>query len=353
MRVLIKEREGAKGTSLFLRWWNPSRKKYEHEFLKFCLTGNKVEDKERRRLAEVLRIKKEGELIADSFGTVPFETKKTPFIDYYKQVKKNKGWEKVLCHLITFPRREIPLNQINENWVREIRDYLLTRPGVSQNSAHYYYTKIKTCLNVAHRERIIDYKFHDNVDPIKVIQKKIDALTQTEIELLAKTPMKTKGGMETARAFLFSCFTGLRYSDIRKLTFGEIDFVKNEIYLVQQKTGSIVTIPLLQQAKDLALKNTPKGTTPLPSNLVFPDFSAPVNVNRDLKKWNKSIKTSIHFHLARASFASNIYEKTEDVYAVSKLLGHSKISTTEKYLKVSPKKLQTVIQTALGNFKIS
>jgi len=91
---------------------------------------------------------------------------------------------------------------------------------------------------------------------------------------------------------------------------------------------------------------------PHPSMLVFPKLGTPQRVNTDLKAWNKLVKPSMHYHLSRTTFASNIYEATEDLYAVSKLLGHQDVGVTQKYLRVSGRKLKNVVHVALGNFNI-
>jgi len=353
MRVALKQRKGKKGTTLFLRFWNPDLKKYEHEFLKFKLSNDpnrKQEDKELFRQAEMIRIQKEQDLTAQQMGTAPLMKKKMPFIDYFVSVQKNIGWKNVLFHLKSFGRRNTPMYQVNEDFVKDLRNYLLTRPKVSSNSANNYFAKIKACLNIAQKEKVISYNPAKNIDGISLIPKKIESLSDKEIELLSRTPLKDT---ETKRAFLFSCFTGMRYSDIKKLTFGEIDFVKNKIVFGQKKLKGLQTeVSLIQQARELALANIPAGTTPISSMLVFPDLGTPQKVNSDLKKWQPLIKKRLHFHLARATFASLLYEMTEDVYAVSKLLGHQQIGTTQKYLKVSSKKLSSVVQNGLGHIKI-
>jgi site-specific recombinase XerD len=353
MRVVLKQRKGKKGTSLFLRYWNPDLKKYDHEFLKFKLSNDpnrKQENKELLRQAEMIKIQKEQDLTASQMGTASLMRKKTPFIDYFSSVKKNKGWDNVLFHLKDFGRRKTSMYLVNEDFLKELRDFLLNRPGVSRNTANNYYSKVKACLNMAMKEKVISYNPAKNIDGIKLENKLVESLTTKEIELLIKTPLKDK---ELKRSFLFSVFTGMRYSDIRKLTFGEIDYSKNEIRFGQKKLNNLTTvIPLSKQARQLSLENVPLGTIPISSMLVFPDMGTPSHVNGGLKKWCPLIKKRLHFHLARTSFATNVYERTEDVYAVSKLLGHTNISTTQKYLKVSSKKLSQVVENGLGHIKI-
>lgn len=352
IRVLLKWRRNDLDVSLYLRWWNSGLKKYEHEFLPFRIMNyppKTQEDKERWRQAEITRNEKEADLLSSFTGSASLSKKKTPFISYFETINKNLGWKSTLFHLKNFPRANTLLYHVNEDFVIDLKNFLLTRCNLSPNSANCYFQKIKACLHIAEEDKIINNLSWRRIGNIKVARKKIEALTQVEFELLAKTPLKSRG---TARGFLFSCLTGLRYSDTKKLTFGEIDFTKNEINLTQKKTGNVVGIPLVPAAKDLALENIPAGTLPHSSSLVFDDLGSPQTVNRELKAWEKLVKPKMHYHLSRATFASNIYEQTEDIYAVSRLLGHQNVGTTQQYLRITGKKLKNVVQIALGNWQV-
>ncbi len=90
---------------------------------------------------------------------------------------------------------------------------------LSQNSKVSYFNKLRACINQAYDERIIPINPLRGIEGFKAEEVKRDYLTLEEVRLLAATPCRYP---MLKRAFLFSCLTGLRKSDIQKLTWGEI-----------------------------------------------------------------------------------------------------------------------------------
>jgi len=388
MRVRLMKRKGKKGTTLFLRWWNNGDKKYVHEFMRFHLSneeGRREEDKELLRQADLKRIEKEQELTSQNYGIGKFNRRKTPFITYFESVIKNKGWHAVQTHLNNFPRKNTPVCDLDETWLNDFKNYLLSLPKVKTSSANRYYAIMKACLNVAVREKVLLRNPSTDVEPIPSPSKPVTSLTMREVETLAATTPLTI----TKRAFLFGCLTGLRYSDIKDLTYNDINWETKEIIKTQKKTGNVVVVPLvedaitlmsntdkiltksekktLRQIKDAGIdkgiitaetrvgewaRKTISGIGTMPDSLVFPDLPNPQKVNKELKTWNKLIYKRMHFHLSRSTYASLAYEKTNDLYAVSKLLGHRRVATTEKYLNITSNKLRGVVENSVGMIKI-
>jgi integrase len=380
MRVRLMKRKGKKGTTLFLRWWNNPDKKYVHEFMRFHLSNDlnrKEEDKELLRQAELKRIEKEQALTSQYYGIGHFNRRRTPLVNYFETVKKNKGWNAVLTHLKTFNRMNTPICDIDENWLKDFRGYLLSLPKVQRSSANRYYAVMKACLNIAYKEKVLSRNPSKDVEPISSPAKPVESLTQREVEMLAKEESLTT----TQRAFLFACLCGLRYSDLKDLSYNHIDFGKNQILKTQVKTGTVVKAFLLPDAlrllnhelspfdklrlgikdttnrnKETMVETFKKAAEKLeanPKQLVFPDLGSPQQVNKELKRWQPFfINKRMHFHLSRSTFASLVYEATNDLYAVSKLLGHKRVATTEKYLNVTPNKLKGIVENSVGKIKI-
>ena len=164
-------------------------------------------------------------------------------------------------------------------------------------------------------------------------------LTTEEVKILMDTPIDYE---IMKKAFIFSCFTGLRISDILKLTWFDIKEGENDVRYVRtqmEKTKEFVTVPLSNEA----LKWLPvKGTT----DLVFENMPQSRNTrNKSIKNWVKASKIDkrITFHCARHTFATLMLSLGGDLYTTSKLLGHKNIATTEIYAKViDQKKIDTV-----------
>ena len=143
----------------------------------------------------------------------------------------------------------------------------------------------------------------------------------------------------TKQAFMFSCFTGLRISDIRQLKWEDIEEYTDEdgnsryrMIKRMQKTQRIITYSLSREAVSWLPERT--------GELVFDKLVCAPNLNAQIKKWAElcGITKNVSFHTARHTFATMMLTLGADIYTTSKLLGHSRISTTEIYAKIIDKK---------------
>ena len=144
--------------------------------------------------------------------------------------------------------------------------------------------------------------------------------------------------------FLFSCYTGLSYIDITKLTMDNIgmDFDGNQwIETERQKTKTALKIPLLNQARDI-LKRYQDHPKTVHSKTLLPRYS-----NQKLNSYLKEIADfcgitkHLTFHVARHTFATTItLTNGVPIETVSKLLGHTKLATTQIYARVVDKKVK-------------
>ena len=199
------------------------------------------------------------------------------------------------------------------------------------------FARIMVALNKAERDGIIIK------NPGKDIDRKLKPhseqktrcyLTLEEIQKIIETEYKPDNDIKSA--FLFCCFSGLRYSDVSKLTWKEITASQDgyaQIETTMQKTGKSITIPL----SDNALKWLPEREGNLPENRIFyklPDQvnNADVRLRTLIKK--AGISKHVTFHVARHSFATLTLTYGADLYTVSKLLGHANIRTTQVYAKI-------------------
>lgn len=146
------------------------------------------------------------------------------------------------------------------------------------------------------------------------------------------------------KAFLFSCFTGLRYSDMKALNWSEIhkaaDGKTEYIDHIQVKTKDRVTIPLSEETKKWMPKRE-EGIDNIFHNLTITSTTVEVV----LKEWMEAagITKHITYHCSRHTAATMLLTLGASIYVVSKILGHKSIKMTEIYAKiVDKKKLETV-----------
>lgn len=143
--------------------------------------------------------------------------------------------------------------------------------------------------------------------------------------------------------FVFSCYTGISYADIMKLSLDNISMGidgRNWITTRRQKTKTPIKVPLLEPALQLIRKYSDHPITEVTGTLL------PVITNEKLNVYLKEvalicgIKKNLTFHMARHTFATTItLSNGVPIETVSKLLGHTKITTTQIYAKVIEKKV--------------
>ena len=229
------------------------------------------------------------------------------------------------------------LNSDIRDFDKESKDKKRKPKPLSEVYKEALFARIMVALNKAERDGIIVKNPGKDIDrKLKphAEQKRRCYLTLDEIQKIIDTEYKPDNDIKPA--FLFCCFSGLRYSDVQKLTWGEITVSPEgyaQIETNMQKTGKDITIPL----SDNALKWLPeKSDQPSASRIFYklPDqvTNADVRLRTIIKK--AGITKHVTFHVARHTFATLTLTYGADLYTVSKLLGHSNIRTTQIYAEV-------------------
>ena len=156
------------------------------------------------------------------------EKMKGDFLAYFKKLadKKNSKWQHVYMHFRTFTQGKCTFGEINVDLCNRFREYLLTAPqGLHKNrklhinSAANYWSTFRASIHTAYRDRKIKENPNGFLERIETIPTDREHLSQDEVIRLASTPCSAPA---LKRAFLFSCLTALRKSDIKKLTWEEI-----------------------------------------------------------------------------------------------------------------------------------
>ncbi|MBN2241861.1 MAG: site-specific integrase, partial [Acidobacteria bacterium] len=324
MNVQLKRRPGKRGTSLFLAWWAGGR--WNYEFLKLRLTGDKQKDKETERLAERLRANREEELESMAWGTAPKHKRKMSFMDYFESLgKNNRNWQTLRHNLKQFPGAHVPIGSIGDSWVRKFRDYLLDH--MTANSAYVIFSTLKSMLARAVREKLLTSNPAEGIEPIKRTEVEIAYLTAAEVQMMAATPCSDP---ELKRAFLFSCYTGMRFSDVARLKWENYQDGKLNYRQKKTKGFEYISIPRGGPAERLLTAN--KSFVPHVFNL-----GRASTLSKILKRWAAAagIKKHIHYHVSRHTAATLMLENGVDLFTVSKILGHSSIAMTQRYAKVT------------------
>lgn len=250
-------------------------------------------------------------------------------------------------HVEAYAGKNVIFKDIDLDWVRGFIRYLkydalnvnFTRTEdterrreykIGQNTQNRLIRNINYVLKKAVKAKFISSNPMNGLDDDEKIPAKSgtrEYLTADEVKVLMQTPF-THGHYNIKEAFLFSCFTGLRFSDLRNLKMSDFKIDKNGRYLrirmVKTKEPLKILIP------DVAFGLVPDTED---DNLVF---SLPKNdyANQALRRWLEDAGITdrkITFHCARHSAATILYSQGVPLQVIQKQLGHIKASTTEIY----------------------
>lgn len=316
---------------------------------------DKSKNRETMRLAEVVRAQRLVEVQNREFGFKPRAIRAVKFKPYFlalaKKRKKSSVWMSCLSHIGAYcDADKLCFGDINKRWIEGFVTYLSatdnrsatnSQRGLKSGTQYLYYAILRACLRQAIKDGIIVNNPLVGIVPPRPGDSSRQFLTMEELKKLAGTPCAHKPLKD---AFLFSCLTGLRYSDIKKLTWGEVQKMDGYTRLVfkQKKTGGLEYLDIAPQAESLM------GRRGNPADRVFADFAlSATSVCYTISQWvsRAGIVKHITFHSARHTFAVMMLDLDVDIYTVSKLLGHRELSTTQIYAKVLDKNKQKAVSS--------
>ncbi|WP_289773266.1 site-specific integrase [uncultured Duncaniella sp.] len=226
-------------------------------------------------------------------------------------------------------------DQLTPEMMREFADYVNAR-GYGQGPLTIF-NRFKRVVKLAFEQELMRKNPCDGI-VIKFDKMAINKefLTLEEIEKLVATHYPQENSI-IQRAFLLTLFAGIRYCDVSRLTYRNVDYSTRTLRFEQKKTRgrsnhSHVVIPLSDALIEL-IGYLPDNATP--DTLIF-DLPTYIACNNALGTWVKhaGIKKHITWHCGRHSFAVNTLSAGANIKTVSSLLGHSTLSMTERYLHV-------------------
>jgi integrase len=312
---------------------------------------NLIEKNHNKEAIALLETKK-SQLILEqqSIGSsyIPTHKFKSNFLDYYQEFvdnnkrQGNRHLENSLKHFKTFLRKDfISPIEITENLCVRFRQFLLDH--FTGDTPANYYARFKKVLKAASKE---GYYRESPAGDIKAkssasIHLKENLETDEYIRLV-KTPCFNR---ELRDAFILSCYTGLRWIDVKKLDWSDLKGAQLTTRIIQSKTGKALVITLHPIAQEILDKRRKNGGD-LPEGRVF-NLSSQDGCNKSLQKWvdKAGIKKHITWHCARLSFSILLQDQNVDKATVALLLGH----TSSKYVETTYKRHRPKDETASIN----
>lgn len=314
---------------------------------------SKQHNKEMLQLAELLKSKRQNELNKPEIYTDSEkhqlrmkEIGEKNFLEYFKiltnerKTSNHDNWVSAYKYLEKFSEGKLRFADLNERLCEYFKMYLLnaksnarTNSNLAQNSAASYFNKFKASLKQAYKDGFLQTDLNARVPSIKEAETKRQFLTTEELDRLVKTDCKD---LVLKRAALFSALTGMRFGDIKKMTWNEIEYIEGSGYFIhftQEKTKAIEVMPISDQAFSL-LGERKEGSRRVFEGLVYSAYS-----NKHLATWIglAGISKDITFHCFRHTFATLQLSHGTDIYTVSKMLGHKYLKTTQIYAKIIDK----------------
>jgi len=270
------------------------------------------------------------------------------FIEYFRKLANKRkasnhdNWVSALNYIEDFTNGKLKFADLNEKFLEDFKEYLLTtkskksdKTTLSQNSAVSYFNKVKAALKQAYKDGILQTDLNAKISPIKAAETRREYLTIEELNKLVKTPCNN--GL-LKRAALFSALTGLRFSDIQKMVWGELEYIEGQGYFLnfsQKKTNGIEYYPISEQA--YSFTEGAENPKDMPQDKpVFEGLKYSAYHNKHLFQWigSAGITKDITFHCFRHTFATLQLSHGTDIYTVSKMLGHRELKTTQIYAKI-------------------
>lgn len=306
-------------------------------------------NKQQRLLAENIRAKRQIEIQNNQYGLTSHTKQSANFVTFFRQLaEERKGsnsdnWISALHYLEAFTGGSLKFSDLNEQVCCDFRQFLFDTPSnrtnrtnLSQNTVLSYFNKFKAALKQAYKSGYLQTDLNAKVERVKEAETHRQFLSLEELQALANTPCDNP---LLKRAALFSALTGLRFSDIQKLTWGEVRHSEQRGYYLQfhqQKTKGAEYLYISDQAFGLLDE---RGK---PDMLVIAGLTYSAWENVKLKKWllSAGITKDATFHSFRHTFATLQLTLGTDIYTVSKMLGHRDLKTTQVYAKIVDEKKQ-------------
>lgn len=355
--VRLREKALANGVrSLYLDIYVNGKRSYE--FLKLYLIPEnnpqaKVQNDNTMRAANTIKLNRILEITNNKAGlkntSIRAKMLLKDWMENFRKAQAQKGVkdQKLIhntIHALTAYNINVAMRDVNRDYIVGLTNFLRNEyrsprgKKLKDYSVINYLGCLRNALNMAVREDVIA----DNPimklstqDKVKAPESQREFLTIEEVQKLEATDSPYP---HIKQAFLFACYTGLRCSDVRSITWGKIvkDGEKFRLHTVMFKTKRPFYIPLSRKA----MQWMPERGDKADNDLIFERIPVQVNTKLYLQPWldKAGITKPITFHCSRHTFGTMMLTLGADIYTTSKLLGHTKVEVTQIYAKIINKK---------------
>ena len=311
----------------------------------------KKENKEALEFAENVIAIRKAEYAQGRFELKNTAKAKRVFLNFFADLAEEKrtldssnnygNWFSTYQHLKKVVPKNLTFEEIDEYFIKKVRKYFekdaISKSDLplSQNSKYSYFNKFKAALRNAFDNGYLTINYASKIKSFEQAESQREYLIFEELQRLAKAECKYP---VLKKAFLFSCLSGLRWSDINTLIWKEVrdEGDISRVNFRQEKTEGVEYLYISKQARELL------GERQDPQERVFKGLKYGMTYNTEIIRWcnRAAVPKHITFHSARHTNAVLLLENGADIYTVSKRLGHRELRTTQIYAKIVDSKMK-------------
>lgn len=237
---------------------------------------------------------------------------------------------------------DVSIKRVDHEMIEAFEYFLKTEKGCNYNTSIKFLQNLKRITTICISNGwLVKNPFANKSLSLKEVARPY--LSEEELNRLMGLKIKVERLDRVRDFFLFACFTGLSYADVKKLTREEIEFTEDGYWIKtrRRKTGGKANIPLLEVPWKIIMKYNPFFDELFPTDKVLPIMS-----NQKLNAYLKEvadlagISKQLSFHIARHTFATTVTMLNGvPIESVSKMLGHKNITSTQHYARIIDQKV--------------